>query len=189
MLGTLEHYKFFLLAFAAAFCVSALALGAIANGDPQPIVFETTPRLADGTPIRVHIAGEVMRPGVVEMFEGERVIDAVNQAGGATAAADINALNLARRLRDGERIEVPSRTLPRSTTPESEDPQGALLNINTATAAQLDQLPGIGAAYSRRIVDSRSVDGPFATNDELVSRRVVPASTFEAIQDLVTVGP
>ena len=63
------------------------------------------------------------------------------------------------------------------------------MNINTATQAELDQLPGIGEAYSRRIVDSRAVDGPFKTVEDLVTRRVVPASTFDGIHELISVGP
>ena len=191
MLGQLERHKFPLLALAAALVVSALAIGAMAGGPSDPITFQAASSLPDGTPIRVHVAGEVARPGVIEMFEGERVIDAINEAGGATSNADVDALNLARRLRDGERIEVPSRSAPRGAASPAPAPltAGQPLNINTATLTQLDQLPGIGEAYSRRIVDSRSVDGPFKTIEELLSRRVVPASTFNGIRDLITVGP
>ena len=65
----------------------------------------------------------------------------------------------------------------------------AVVNINTATAAELDDLPGIGEVYSQRIVESRTWDGPYQTTEELVERRVIPRGTYEKIADLITVGP
>jgi competence protein ComEA len=66
---------------------------------------------------------------------------------------------------------------------------GARIDINRATEAQLDALPGIGATYARRIVDSRAVDGPFKNVDELTERRIVPRATFDKVRDLVMVTP
>ena len=188
MLGQVERYRYLLLAVAAVALISAVWAGSMAGGASKPIQIQTGSRLPDGTPIRVHVAGEVSRPGVYEMFEGERVIDAINEAGGATAAADQQSLNLARRLRDGEQLVVGSRSPARSSAVATPAP-GQLLNINSATEAQLDQLPGIGAAYSRRIIDSRAVDGPFKTVQDLVTRRVLPASTLESIRLLITAEP
>ncbi len=65
----------------------------------------------------------------------------------------------------------------------------APVNINAASAQDLDALPGIGAVYSQRIVDSRTADGPFATIDDLVNRQLIPRATYDKIRDLITVGP
>lgn len=189
MLELLEQRRMLLVVLAAALLVSALVVGAISRGPPRAIVFEPASTLEDGAPIRVHIAGEVVRPGVYEMYQGERVIDAIAAAGGATTNADASALNLARRLRDGERLEVPARSSRTSAAAAPHLVSAGPIDINTATAAELDRLPGIGAAYSRRIVDSRTVDGPYRSIEELVTRRVLPASTFEGIRELITAGP
>jgi competence protein ComEA len=186
----LERYKLLLLALAAALLVSTIAVRGMAGGASEPIVFDTVSRLPEGTPIRVHVAGEVARAGVYEMREGDRVIDAIDAAGGATAGADSNALNLARRLRDGEQLVIPNRSAVRSISAAVPTlAPGQRLDLNTATEAQLNALPGIGAAYSRRIVDSRAVDGPFKSVDDLLTRRILSASTLDGIRDLVSTGP
>jgi competence protein ComEA len=66
---------------------------------------------------------------------------------------------------------------------------GTLININTASAGELDALPGIGEVYSQRIVDSRAAAGLFATPDDLLNREIVPRGTYDKIRDLITVGP
>ncbi len=190
MIERLERNQIFILALAVLLFAAALLTVSLQDSAAKPIAFESGSRLADGTPIRVHVSGEVVRPGVYDLLEGERVIDAIDEAGGATASADPDAINLARRLRDGEQLVVPSRSA--SRTASSIAPllaSGELVNVNTATEAQLDELPGIGEAYSRRIVDSRSVDGPFNSLDELVSRKALPAATLEKIRDRLTIGP
>ena len=189
MLAGLQRYQWVVLALAVAFLSTALLLPRVLDQTPSPpLQFQAAPRLADGTPIRVHVSGAVASPGVYQLREGDRVIDAVTLAGGATGG-DIEAINLARRLRDGEQVVVPPRaTLTTPPLPVA-FAGSALLDINTATAAQLDQLPGIGEAYSRRIVDSRLVDGRFQSTEDLVSRRVLPRATYERIRDLISAGP
>jgi competence protein ComEA len=121
---------------------------------------------------------------VYELAADSRVEDAIASAGGAAAGAKTGDLNLARRVRDGERIEVPGNATVLST-----EVTGGQLDLNTATQSQLMSLDGIGEAYSKRIVDSRSVDGPYRSVDELRSRNLLPAATFEKVRDYVTVGP
>lgn len=190
-LAWLDRYGYLIFAVVTVALVSAIFVGSMADGAAKPIEFATGSNLPDGTAIKVHVIGEVMKPGVYEMAAGQRVNDAITTAGGTTAAADADAFNLARRLRDGEQIVVPSRGSSPSRSAGAAAPlvPGELLNINIATTAQLDQLPGIGEAYSRRIVDSRTVDGPFKTVDDLLTRRVIPASTMESIRPLITTGP
>jgi len=114
-------------------------------------------------------------------------VEALAAAGGPSEDADIDSLNLAKRVRDEERIEVPRRAAAGSTS--AGIVVGGRLDINSATLQQLDALPGIGEAYSRRIVDSRKVDGPYKSTRDLVDRKVIPAAVYEQIRDLVAVVP
>jgi competence protein ComEA len=182
----LEKPPTLLLAAALLALAAALAFSALDRDQPAGIVLYE--EAASDGPLRVHVAGAVAEPGVYELGQGARVEQALAAAGGATADADLDALNLARRLRDGEQVLVPGGGRAAAAAPAAALAPGEKLDINTATQAQLDQLPGIGEAYSRRIVDSRQVDGPFETTDELVSRKVVPAATYEKIRDLITVS-
>ena len=182
----IERNRLLILGLAAiAFLASFLLLSLLDQG-PPPVEFRYDAGLPRGTPIRVHVTGAVQEPGVYDLRAGHRVIEAIAAAGGPTAAADEQALNLARPVRDGERVVVPRQGTASETlglTP------GQRLDINTASAAQLDDLPGIGEAYSRRIVDSRTVDGPFETTADLVERRVLPRATYDRIQHLIMTGP
>lgn len=186
-----RHVPHLILVFSVLALAGGLLSASLQNSDAEPIAFQSGSRFPDGTPIRVHVSGSVEYPGVYDFAEGDRVVDAIETAGGATATADVEALNLARRLRDGEQLEVPSRGGTRSSG--TTEVAGAnvldIVDINVATEAELDSLPGIGEAYSRRIVDSRTVDGPFESLDDLAKRRVIPASTLEAIRHLITAGP
>jgi competence protein ComEA len=184
-----KQWQIVLLAATGLLVVAAVAVNQLGASEPPPITFEAASRLPPGTPIRVHVSGEVARPGVYQLSEGDRVIDAVNMAGGLASGADGEALNQARKLRDGEQIVVPARSGQAAGTTLPLVQAGTLVNLNTATEKELDRLPGIGEAYSRRIVDSRAVDGAFKSVDDLVTRKVVPAATLEKIRSLVTVGP
>jgi competence protein ComEA len=190
VLAWLERNQLAVLGAALVLFAATLALGTLNDDERAPLQFRNDSTLAPGTPIRVHVAGAVVAPGVYEMREGDRLIDALTAAGGPSALADLDALNLARRVRDEEQVLVPAREPERASAslPLVLAP-GARIDINTATAAQLDQLPGIGEAYSRRIIDSRAVDGPFASTEDLVSRRVLPRATYDRIRDLISVGP
>jgi competence protein ComEA len=135
----------------------------------------------------VHVAGWVRLPGVYELAEGDRVIDAIEAAGGPRKGAFLDALNLAAVLVDGQQVLVPRAgsaggpgggTVP--TTPGK-------VNINTASAAELEALPGIGEVIAQRIVDHRTEHGPFPTVEDLLDVSGIGESTLEDIRDLVTV--
>ncbi|MCI0583042.1 MAG: ComEA family DNA-binding protein [Chloroflexi bacterium] len=145
------------------------------------------------TEIVVDVAGAVMTPGVYRLAPGSRVGDALSAAGGfgprvdaVRAAAE---LNLAAVLEDEARIVVPSRDDP---TPSDGDAgsgggsAGRLVDLNTATQAELEALPGIGPVTATKIIDSRA-DEPFTSVDDLRTRKLVGAKTFESLRDLVTV--
>jgi len=184
----LDRNRFLLLGCAGLILIAGVLFPRLADSQTaSPIVFREGSGLPDGTPIRVHVAGAVLRPGVYDLREGDRVAEALSAAGGPASDADLDQVNLARRIRDEGQVVIPKRA--GSSLKVEPLAPGVKLDINSASEAMLDQLPGIGAAYSRRIVDSRAVDGPFKSTQDLVARRVIPQSTFEMIRDLVQVGP
>lgn len=189
MPGWLERHQLLVVGLAGLVLLAGVAVVYFDDeGSPAPIVFRTDSDQPAGSPIRVHVAGAVDEPGVYGLREGDRVLDALSAAGGPTDAADLDALNLARRVHDEEQVVVPRRTGSIAGGAAAPLPSGAKVDINNANEAQLDQLPGIGEAYSRRIVDSRKVDGPFRSTQELVDRRVLPRATYEKIRDLISVA-
>ena len=129
------------------------------------------------------MVGAVAHPGVVRLPAGSRVLDALLAAGGMTGDADLTALNKAALLRDGMRIYVPR--------PGEQVPVGGLgssaetkVDINHASAAELEALPGIGQSTAARIVRSREAK-PFARVEELQTRGLVTARVFADIRDLI----
>jgi competence protein ComEA len=143
----------------------------------------------------VEIVGAVPKPGVYRVPLGSRLVDLLQLAGGYgprvdTARAE-QELNLAAPVKDGEHIRVPSRD--DTTTPAVAASAGgsgakaALVDVNTATQAQLEELPGIGPATAQKIIAARE-EAPFGAVDELRSRGVLGEKTFEKLRPLITVG-
>ncbi len=143
----------------------------------------------------VHVAGAVQAPGVYPLPAGARVIDGIRAAGGAAPGADLAAINLARPLTDGERVYIPRR----GETPPPEaggGPQtqsggggssGGKVNLNAATSAELEALPGIGEVLAQRIVDYRTQHGPFRSVRDLLKVEGIGEKKFDSIKDYVTV--
>ena len=121
--------------------------------------------------VTVHVAGAVRRPGVYRLASRSRVVDAVRRAGGARRRADLSALNLAAKLEDGRQVVVPLR--PRAGAPVAAAAAGAAtapagpIDINTATAEQLDELDGIGPGMAGSILEYRKEHGGFGSIEEL----------------------
>jgi competence protein ComEA len=152
----------------------------------------------------IEVGGGVARPGVYRLAAGSRVGDAVDAAGGYSARVDLELadrrLNLAALLKDGDEIRVPVRgeaiveePAPGAAGAGGADPgagnaaAGGLVDVNNATAAQLDTLPGVGPATAAKIIAARE-EQPFTSVDELGARKVVGPATLEKIRALVTVG-
>jgi competence protein ComEA len=119
----------------------------------------------------VHVAGAVQRPGVYRMRDGERIQDAVRRAGGARRGADLNAINLAAKVADGQQVVVPRRVTAGAaqagTAAEAGTPSQPPVSLNTATAEQLDTLDGVGPATAQKILDWRREHGGFRSIDDL----------------------
>lgn len=180
----LERNQYLVLGIAGLLLLAGLLVRDLTEGTPPALVLEE-PQTTEGSVV-IHVAGAVLAPGLYELAPGARVQDALEAAGGALPEAEVDSVNLARRVRDGEQISVPGPSSDVAAAVATLAP-GQKLDLNAATMGELDQLPGIGEAYSRRIVDSRIVDGPYQAVDDLVTRDVVPASTLEDIRHLVTV--
>lgn len=157
------------------------------NGPPDP------------GPLVIHVSGAVGQPGLVRLSAGSRVDDAVLAAGGATEEADLASVNLARPLVDGEQIHIP---LPGEEPPQLAAPPPAEdgdsgdgstgagpIDLNTASAAQLEDLPGVGPAIAQRILDHREKNGAFRSVDDLLEVSGIGPATLEKIREQATVSP
>ncbi|HJV04553.1 MAG TPA: ComEA family DNA-binding protein [Actinomycetota bacterium] len=163
---------------------------------PQPVEVRAGPVAAVPSPspatLFVHVAGWVRRPGVYELREGDRVIDAIERAGGPKKGADLGGLNLAALLVDAQQVLVPRAApagVPAGTVPPAGESPGAptLVNVNVATAEELETLPGIGEVLAAAIIQYREEHGPFTSVDQLVEVSGIGEVTLEEIRDLVTV--
>ena len=164
----------------------AVAPSAAATASPSPSV------------IVVNVAGWVKHPGVYEFHDGDRIVDAINAAGGAKKGAALAALNLAALLTDAEQVLVPKggpggvATVPGAvpgvtSTGSTSGVTGTKVNVNTATESELEALPGIGPVLAQRILDYRTQHGPFPTVDALDDVSGIGPATLADLRDLVTV--
>ena len=146
----------------------------------------------------VHVVGAVRRPGLFRLREGARVADAVARAGGATRKAELAGLNLAAPLVDGIQVLVPSKAAAGAAasgtgslggTPGADAPAGELgpkLSLATATAEELDELPGVGPVTAQTIIDYRTEHGPFRSVDDLDAVPGIGPTRVEQLRELVT---
>jgi len=136
----------------------------------------------------VDVVGAVRRPGLYRLPEGSRIADAVARAGGATRQAQLDLVNLAAPLADGEQVAVPRRGAAGAlgaSAPAAGGSPAAPLDLNTATAAELDALPGIGPATAQRILDYRQAHGPFHSVEELDAVPGIGPSRIAQLRGLV----
>jgi competence protein ComEA len=177
------------------------AAGAVLPGSGPSANLSAGPSAGPGAAtIAVDVVGRVRRPGLVNLPVGSRVVDAVNAAGGAAPGAQLDAVNLARKLVDGEQIRIPRQG---ERLAPSADPgagsggagsggagaaqPGVPLDLNTATAEQLDTLPGVGEVTANQIIAYRDAH-PFTSVDDLRQVPGIGDRRFELLKDLVTVS-
>lgn len=163
---------------------------------PEMVITTATPRpTATPVAITVEVRGAVAKPGVYNLPAGSRVQDALTLAGDVVSNAETRNLNLARKLNDGEQLYVlaageatapPPPSLGKGAPTVVKPPAGKI-NINTATVAELDTLPGIGPAIAQRIVDYRAQNGAFKSSEELKKVRGIGDAMFEQVKELITV--
>ena len=145
---------------------------------------------ADGqqaSAVFVHVLGSVQRPGLYELGDGARAVDAVAAAGGFTDTADPCGVNLARFVADGEQLYVPAvgEVAQPPTAGGAEVP--GKVNVNTADLAELDTLPRVGPAMAERIIQWREANGNFRAIEDLMSVSGIGQKTFDGLSDLVTI--
>ncbi len=152
--------------------------------------------------IIVHISGEIKKPGIIELPAGKRLIDAVELLGGLTADADANRINLAKKLKDEEKIYIPkigeeldsslievvesSNEISADSATSNTESNTEKININTCTKESLNTLPGIGEVISTRIIEYREAT-PFNTIDDIMNVSGIGDKKFEGLKDLIIV--
>ncbi len=176
--------------------------GTLVDAPLAGIASEQPPGVASASPVSqaavvvVDVGGAVAHPGVYRLPSGARLGDAVAAAGGYSARVDPERadveLNLAAVVHDGDQIHVPARGDSSTAAAATAAAGGSLatspLDLNRATAAQLDTLPGVGPVTAAKIIAAREQQ-PFASLDDFAGRKVVGSSTLDKIRGLVTVGP
>jgi competence protein ComEA len=170
--------------------LAALVWVVARNPTGQAVILRPVPT---ERPVIIHITGAVPRPGVYALPQGARVQDAISAAGGFLAEAEKSQINLAALLEDGEKLDIPyvEGASPVLTTPApgpSPSPT-ELIDINTASAAELEALPGIGPTTAQKIVEYREQNGPFVSTQDIINVSGIGPGTYERIKDLITVGP
>lgn len=178
--------KKFLIVFGAVVFVMLAGLFLIGLGeDDSPPLPPPKPPVKK---IAVYVSGQVKNISVVELEDNGnlRLVDAVNLAGGLTEFADIEAVNLAEPITDGQHVHIPTKEifrLPQSVHATSNE----LVNINTADADKLATLKGIGPALAQRIIDYRNQNGGFKSIDEIINVSGIGEKKFAAFKDKVTI--
>ena len=153
--------------------------------------------------IIVHITGEVKNTGILVLKEEARIADAIESAGGATEEADLNKINLAYTLKDGQKIYIPNKedeenieyitegsgnNVSVENGDESEMKEKIKININTASQAELEELPGIGEAIASRIIEYREENGRFNKIEDLLNVKGIGDAKFTEIKEYVVVN-
>jgi competence protein ComEA len=152
------------------------------SGDSRPA--------PSGRAVMVHVGGAVSRPGLYRVEESARVDDAIRAAGGALPGADLDSINLAAHIRDGDKIAVPLRGQAVAAAASGTAPgakPGGIVNLNSAGAAELDTLPGVGPALAQRIIAYRQEHGGFRSVRDLLKVPGIGPSKYAALEKAVAV--
>jgi len=186
----LERYRVHIIGALFLLLILAGAVIYLRRPTPQPIeIIEPSPSpIPTPAQLAVHVTGAVLNPGVYYLPEGSRIEEALQAAGGPTAEADLSRVNLAQRVHDEEQIYVPEVGEESPPMPSGSPSEGGPININTASAAGLETLPGIGPTLAQSIVDYREAHGPFAAIEDIKNVWGIGEGLFNEIRDLITVS-
>ena len=188
------RYKWILLLGIVVLVLVAVVLIQVLRPSPQPVRLSTSIPLPtqEATPtaytLRVYVSGAVHHPDVYTIPQDSIVKDAMEAAGGPTEEADLERINLALPVTDGQQVHVPRQgeDNPPVQPPSGQPATGGKVNINTADSAALESLPGIGPSLAQRIIDHRQINGPFERIEDVMEVSGIGEATFEGIQDLIT---
>ena len=188
-----EQHRATLFLLLLAVLLAALVLLQVCEPKaPPPLLAGLTPAATPGptptaAPLRVYVSGAVLSPDVYLLPPGSIAQDAVRSAGGPTLEADLDRINLAQALADGDQVHVPRKG--ETPPPPAVRLQPALatrVNINTAGIEELDALPGIGPATAQKIVDYRQAHGRFEKAEDLMDVAGIGQATFDKLRELIT---
>ncbi|MGH8915972.1 MAG: ComEA family DNA-binding protein [Acidimicrobiia bacterium] len=179
-------------AMAVGVVLVAVLIGAGLGSTANPLPSATTPDTAhdlnpattEPSTLTVYVSGWVAIPGVVRIASGSIVADAVAAAGGALEGSQLDSINLARPMADGDHIQIPG---PGETVLTSGEGSDGLISLNRAEAKDLEALPGVGPVLAERIVAHREANGPFQTVEDLLGVPGIGEAKLASIRDLVTV--
>ena len=173
---------------------SAVAISALFIFKPNPfrnsnqvIQKPEIPAIVQSPMIYVDVTGEVLHPGVFQLPPSSRVIDAIKAAGGQSKNADLTTINLARVIKDGEQIYVDRKFSGGSGIKNTNSRENSIININRASAKELESLPGIGPVLAARIVEYRKSNGPFTSVDDLKKVPGVGGAKLEKFKEKIRV--
>jgi len=152
---------------------------------PPPVRVAARAAASSSTTLFVNVVGAVRRPGLYRLKDGSRVADAVTRAGGPTPRAQIELLNLAARIADGEQIVVPRRGVVGVVGTPGGGVAAGPVHLNSATLEQLDGLPGVGPVTAQKILDYRQQHGAFGSVDELDAIPGIGPARLGTLRDLV----
>ena len=158
---------------------------------------DITPEATIPKTIIVHIDGEVLNPGIVYLTENSRILDAINASGGLTDVADSSKVNLAYTLKDGQKVHIPS-IYDEEVSYITDDAgsnvivpdnagKSSLININNASAKDLEALPGIGESTALKIVDYRNKNGSFKTIEDIKNVNGIGESKFNMLKNYICI--
>jgi competence protein ComEA len=169
----------------------AAGLILLVTSKPRGEAIELLP-IPSPLPLQVYVSGAVSTPGVYVLPHGAIIENALEEAGGLLPEADLSRLNLAAPLSSGQHIFVPHQTtdvesLPNDPLLEDVHPPIARLNVNQATAAELELLPGIGPVLAKKIIEYRTNHGLFTHPEDLMNVSGIGPSIYEAVKDFITV--
>jgi competence protein ComEA len=166
-----------------------VSVGSLAAGDAAAV---NTSNNAASNEVVVYVSGGVNKPGVYKLSHGSRVVDAVTMAGGFGPGADATRINLAMQLKDEMQVNVPYTAVSVGANPAVPNAANAVsnkgdqININTASKAELDKLPGIGPSLADRIIEYRTINGPFRDPADVKKVPGIGESKYNQFKDKIS---
>lgn len=143
------------------------------------------------TPIVVYICGRVKNPGIVHLNEGQRIYDAIEKSNGVLEDADLDTINLASKVSDGQKIYIPKigekvEEITSSNYPNTSSNGNELININTANSSQLEDIPGVGPSTANKIIEYREQNGKYKNIESIKDVSGIGDKKFESIKKHIT---